>query len=42
MVSPAGKVMKIWWGTYEGKLGSEIEVYFQIKLPGVIEAQAKK
>jgi len=36
VVSPQGKVMKLWRGAYDGKVKEEIESYFKISLPGLV------
>ena len=35
VVSPEGKVLKVWTGAYDDKLKSEIEDYFGTQLPGL-------
>lgn len=35
IISPEGRVVKIWSGAYMGNLKSEIDNYLQVKLPGL-------
>ena len=35
VVSPEGKVLKNWKGAYTGGQESEVESFFQVKLPGL-------
>jgi peroxiredoxin len=42
VVSPDGKIEKVWKGAYSGNIQSEIEDYFRIKLPGLVESDTSK
>jgi peroxiredoxin len=35
LISPTGKVLRVWTGAYGGSLKTEIEGYFKVKLPGL-------
>jgi peroxiredoxin len=37
VVSPAGKILQYWRGAYTEELQTEIEQFFQVKLPGLIQ-----
>jgi hypothetical protein len=37
VVSPGGKVLKNWFGAYTGEKQHEIESYFSLKLPGLVD-----
>lgn len=37
VVSPAGKVLKVWYGAYEKQTKPDIETFLQIHLPGLSE-----
>jgi hypothetical protein len=37
VVSPAGKVLKVWYGAYETQTKPDIETFLQIHLPGLSE-----
>jgi peroxiredoxin len=37
IVSPEGRVLKNWMGSYEGTLQQEIEDYFHVQLPGALQ-----
>jgi peroxiredoxin len=39
VVSPGGTILKSWFGAYTGELQREVEEYFKIRLPGVVEAE---
>jgi len=40
LVSPQGKVVKVWPGAYMGALQREVEEYFKVKLPGLAPVEA--
>ncbi len=40
IVSPEGMVIRNWIGAYAQGLNREVEAYFGLKLPGLVEAQA--
>jgi peroxiredoxin len=42
VVSNEGKVVKTWFGAYVGNLKGEVEEYFHVSLPGVVETQTHK
>lgn len=42
IVSDEGKVLKNWTGAYSGSLAQEIEEYFGVTLPGLIESNTQK
>ncbi|MEO0250004.1 MAG: redoxin domain-containing protein [candidate division WOR-3 bacterium] len=42
IVSPEGKVLKNWLGAYSGSLQSEVEVYFGLRLPGLVLTEGSK
>ena len=37
VVSPAGKILQYWRGAYSGDLQTEVEQFFQVKLPGLLQ-----
>ena len=39
VVSPAGKILQYWRGAYNEELKTEVEQFFQVKLPGLIPEQ---
>lgn len=38
VVSPEGKILKVWMGAYGENVGSEVEAYFGVQLPGLVSA----
>jgi AhpC/TSA family len=40
VVAPDGKVIRSWVGAYSGAVKSEVESYFQVKLPGFVRQLA--
>jgi peroxiredoxin len=38
IVSPDGRVLKVWKGAYADNLRPEVEAYFGIQLPGLVSA----
>jgi peroxiredoxin len=35
VVSPEGKILKVWMGAYDEEVRSEVEAYFGVQLPGL-------
>jgi peroxiredoxin len=42
VVSSEGRVLKNWFGAYNGDIKREVEDYFKISLPGVVETDTKE
>lgn len=42
VVSTEGRILKNWFGAYRGNLKREVEEYFKVSLPGVIEDDREK
>ena len=37
VVSPEGRVMKVWNGAFSGNLQADVEIYFGVSLPGLMD-----
>jgi peroxiredoxin len=41
LISPEGRVLKIWMGAWGGRAQAEIESHFGVRLPGLIDERSK-
>lgn len=42
VISPEGKIQKNWFGAFSGNLQREVEEYFDLRLPGVVETDDER
>lgn len=42
VISSEGRILKSWFGAYSGPVAQEVEEYFSIRLPGIIQDQAEQ